>query len=66
MVDNANIYAILSKGIHELSEEECLEYYATIKMGIELILDEEIQRLERESKIKQITDEIGRIIGNIG
>ncbi len=66
MVNNANIYAILSKGIHELTEEECLKYYATIKMGIELILDEEIQRIDRDSKTKQITDEIGRITGHIG
>ncbi len=65
MVKNANIYSILSKGIHELSEEECIKYFATLKMGIELILDEEIQRKDMALKTKNITDEIGRISGGI-
>lgn len=63
MVNNANIYSILSKGIHELTEDECLEYFTTIKSGIELILDEAIAQREREKKVKDITDEIARIKG---
>ncbi len=65
MVKNANIYSILSKGIHELDEEECIKYYKTLKMGIELILDEEIRRIEHEMKTKKITDEIGNISGDL-
>jgi len=65
MVKNANIYSILSKGIHELDEEECIKYYKTLKMGIELILDEEIRRIEHEMKTKEITDEIGSISGDL-
>jgi hypothetical protein len=65
MVENANIYGILSKGIHELTEEECLGYFTTIKAGIKLILDEEIARKEREEDIKAITSGIGRITGEI-
>jgi len=65
MVKNANIYSILSIGIHELDEEECIKYYKTLKTGIELILDEEIHRIEHEIKTKEITDEIGRISGNL-
>lgn len=65
MVKNANIYSILSKGVHELTEDECLEYFTTIKSGVELILDEEIAQKEREKKIKDITDEIARITGEI-
>ena len=65
MVKNANIYSILSKGIHELTEDECLEYFTTVKSGVELILDEEIAQKEREKKIKDITGEIARITGEI-
>jgi hypothetical protein len=43
LVENAGIYSILSKGVHELSEEECLSYFPVIKTGIELILDEKLE-----------------------
>jgi hypothetical protein len=65
LVNNAGMYSILSKGIHSLSEDECLKYFNTIKLGIELILDEKIEREEREKKIKGVTDEISRIKGNL-
>lgn len=38
LVENTTIYGILSKGIHELSEEECLEYFPVVKECIFLIL----------------------------
>lgn len=65
MVENAGIYSILSKGIHELTEAECLEHFTTLKSGIELILDEEIARQARERKFREITQGIRRIKGEI-
>lgn len=65
MVENANIYGILSKGVHELTEDECRTYFATIKTGIRLILDEEISRKERETNIRTTEKEIARITGEI-
>jgi len=50
LVKNKIIYSILSKGIHELSEDECLKYFAPVKLGIELILDEKLEKLDREAK----------------
>ncbi|MDY7993401.1 hypothetical protein UY286_21410 [Paenibacillus polymyxa] len=47
------LYPILSKGIHELSEEECQEMFPAIKLGIELILDERIEQINRKNKIKE-------------
>jgi len=44
------MYGVISKGVHDLSEQECLEYFPIIRNGIELILDEEIERLEKEKK----------------
>lgn len=40
LVKNKNMYGIVSKGIHELTEEECLNYFIFIKNGIEFILDD--------------------------
>jgi len=65
MVENANIYGILSKGLHQLTEDECLTYFTTVKTGIKLILDEEIARKEREANIKATRNEIACITGEI-
>lgn len=53
LLRSRKIYSILSKGIHQLSENECLKYFAAVKLGIELILDEKLEKLNRESKIKE-------------
>lgn len=47
LVQNRTLYSILSKGVHELSEEECLKYFATIRIGIEQILDEKIDEEQK-------------------
>ncbi|MGF7060777.1 hypothetical protein [Brassicibacter mesophilus] len=52
LVKNKNVYGIVSKGIHELSEDECLDMYPYIKVGIELILDDIIAEKERTEKQK--------------
>lgn len=52
LVSNKNVYGIVSKGIHELSEEECREMFPYIKAGIELILDALLAEKERKAKEK--------------
>lgn len=53
LIKNRIIYSILSKGIHQLSENECLKYFDAVKLGIELILDDKLEKLNREAKIKE-------------
>lgn len=53
LVENRSLYAILSKGIHELNEGECLEYFDAVRIGIEQILDEKIVQQEKEKKAKE-------------
>jgi hypothetical protein len=53
LVENKALYGILSKGLHELSEDECLEYFSITQRGIELILEEQIATKEKNEKIKQ-------------
>ena len=65
MADSPQIYSIVSKGVHELSEEECLGYFPILQSGIQMILDDLLaqqQRLENERTYK---DEIGRIVGEM-
>lgn len=51
---NTFIYDILSKGVHELSEEECMLHYDTVKQAIIHILEEKVE-LEQKEKSKQRT-----------
>ena len=48
------IYGFLSKGVHELSEQEAMELFPHLKLAIELILDEQISQKERNEKIKAL------------
>ena len=59
LVENKKLYSILSKGIHLLSEEECLTSFPILKVGIELILDEKIMEKERHAKILKAKKELG-------
>lgn len=52
LVTNKNVYGIVSKGVHELGEEECKEMFPYIKAGIELILDDLLSEKERKEKEK--------------
>ena len=53
LVSNQKIYGILSAGIHELSEEECLSYFDIMRVSIELILDERLEALQKTEKTKK-------------
>lgn len=53
LVEKKETYSILSKGIHELSEDECLNIFPVVKVGIELILDEKLEELEKQRKINE-------------
>lgn len=50
LVENKNIYAVLSKGIHELTEEECLGYFNVLKMSIITILREDRRKKEDDAQ----------------
>jgi hypothetical protein len=42
LVSHAGLYSLLSKGLHELSEDECLKNFSVVRLGIELILDQKL------------------------
>lgn len=65
LVENKSMYGILSKGIHELSENECLESFPIIKIGIELILDEKIEEINRQKKMEEAKKALNILSGKI-
>jgi hypothetical protein len=61
LVENRKLYGILSKGLHELTEQECLDAFPVLRVAIELILDqwiEEQTRRKREDQARKEIDEL--------
>jgi len=61
LIDMQSIYGILSKGIHELDEDECLKFFPAIKLAVILILE---QKVEMETKRKR-DEEAKKLIAGI-
>jgi len=61
LVENKQVYSILSKGIHELEENECYEYFPILRDSIEIILDELVEIDNKQNKRKHIEQSIKRI-----
>ena len=65
IVENNSVYGILSKGIHELTEEDCLAYFDCMRQSIELILDERLVQLEKKKKIDEVKKTLNTITSQI-
>ena len=52
LVQNKSMYGILSKGVHELTEAECLAAFPVVKVGIEIILDERLHKIDQDRKLE--------------
>lgn len=64
LVKNRAVYGILSKGLHELTEEECRAYFEPIKMAIFVMLRREKERREREKIEEDLAKSIAQIAGS--
>ena len=65
LVENKNLYSILSKGIHSLDEQECLMYFPIMKIGIQLMLDEKIEQMQKDETLKIAKEEIQNITNKL-
>jgi len=65
LVENRSLYAILSTGIHDLTENECLQYFETVKIGIEQILDEKIIQKGKVDKATKAREAIQKAHGKL-
>lgn len=65
LVDHPEMYSLLSIGIHELTEEECLKHFNALKVSIEIILDQKLEERSREKRLlaakKAIRDAHGEV-----
>lgn len=65
LVDHPEMYSILSKGLHELSDEDCLEHFDALKVSIELILDEKLAAKNRETILADASKAINKASNTI-
>lgn len=65
LVENKSIYSILSLGVHELDENTCLTHFDTLRVGIEIILDEKLDEFKKRKKIEDAMKKIGDLKGKI-
>ncbi|MBH2007300.1 hypothetical protein I8H83_01720 [Candidatus Saccharibacteria bacterium] len=61
LVGMKKIYSILSDGVHNLSEEECLAIFPALKLSIELILDQKIETDTKKHRDKLAQKQIQAI-----
>ncbi|HOO07157.1 MAG TPA: hypothetical protein PLH83_11835 [Ruminococcus sp.] len=54
------IYGWLSKGVHELSEQDSKELFPYLKYAIELVLDEQIAQKEKEAKLNELKRKLNK------
>jgi hypothetical protein len=63
LVSHSSLYGLLCKGLHELSEDECLKHFRVVRVGIEMILDQEIEVRARRKKIEEASKAINNVVG---
>lgn len=62
MVDHPHLYSILSKGVHELTEEECGEAMPTLRQSIELMLQDKVDAIRREKRRQSASAMLARTV----
>ena len=48
LVQNISIYSILSKGIHQLTEEECLDHFDVVSKSVKLLVEQVLEIIKKE------------------
>jgi hypothetical protein len=65
LVKNPVIYSLLSKGLHELTEQECLEHFDVLRICIEIILDEKVESKQKAEKHRQAKLALQAVINKV-
>lgn len=65
LVSNSVIYGIISKGIHELSEEDCLSYFPIVQECIFMILEQWEQKRKKAEAEKKVSIALGKIASGL-
>lgn len=61
LVENRALYSVISVGVHELTEEQCLAAFPPLRGAIELILDREIEAKKRSQKERELRQALSKL-----
>jgi hypothetical protein len=61
LTDNTKLYSVLSKGLHDMTEDECKKNFPVIKNSIEIILDDMQAQQEKEQKRLEMKKALSKI-----
>ena len=65
LVENAAVYGVLSKGVHELSEEDCANYFDVMHTAMELICEDKLVVIERQQKAEAGAKALQHVINSL-
>lgn len=65
IVKHPEMYSILSLGIHELNEEDCLKYFEALKSAILVIAEDKLHKIQQEKRLKIASQAISDIAGKL-
>lgn len=65
LAENKSIYGIISKGIHELDEDECKKYFPVIEQLIKMCLDETIEKKRKKKAAEELKKKLAAITTEI-
>lgn len=65
LIENSSLYSIISKGIHELSEDDCNEYFPVLRECLEFVLTELEAQRQTDLKKKELAKKLSKISGEI-
>jgi len=60
LVRNKRIYSILSLGVHELNEKQCLNFFPVLRSSIVIILEEDKRKLEELRRQQELEKAISK------
>lgn len=66
LVDNKSVYSILSTGIHNLNEKRCLKHFNILSKSIELLLEQELEIVQKNRIEDELSKEINEINQDVG
>ena len=58
IIQHPDLYSILSLGVHELTEEECMKNFEVLKSGILVIAEEKLHEIQRAKRYKEASQAI--------
>ncbi|MEO8331341.1 MAG: hypothetical protein ABI479_02835 [Gallionella sp.] len=65
IVQHPEMYSILSLGVHELTEDECLKYFEALKSAILVIAEDRLHKIQQEKRLKIASQAISDIAGSL-